>query len=273
VPTRPLLALLGALALLGGCRADGGAGRAGGFLQPGREVAAEQGERAVRLGDRTLVLNTPAGHVRVVGADTEEVRVRYEREARGATAASASERLARVRLEEAQSGELVQFVADTDGLEGASVRLEAEVPRGAALVVQVGQGEVTLSGVEGDVVVEVRRGGIGAAGLSGRHVRLTTRTGDIAAAFVAVPEGADLRVGTGRGDVGVALPAGASLAVTAEAGAGRVVVEGLPFEGEQREQGPGLTRLLGRLGEGRARLRAESDEGTVRLWGAAGGGR
>lgn len=252
--------VLGAALALAACGADGGEGA----LRPGRVAAAEEGALHLVLGGRTLVLGTPSGDVVVRGVEGDTARVRFVREARGATHRSAAERLARVHVDHAQDAYLVQVIADTDGLEGASVRLEAEVPHRTALVVQARRGAVRLERVEGDVLVEGGEGTVEAGGLAGERVQVTVRRGGIRARFAALPPGADVRLLAERGDVEVAVPSEGSVVVMAGTRAGELVFEGLAAE-EESEGVLGRRRLRARLGEGGARLRAEADTGTVRV--------
>ena len=133
-------ALLGFLTLLAlsACRSDDDVTRdEEGRLQLGREEARAVVDRAVRLDGRTLVLDAEAGSITVVGADTQEARLRFTRVARGESEAAARARLGRLSIGEAGDAEVYRYVLRTDDVEGGRIDVEARVPRGTTLDVRL----------------------------------------------------------------------------------------------------------------------------------------
>ena len=119
---------------------------------PGGVAARDTLVRSVDLRGRTLVLDGHDGHVEIDTA-AGPATLRFVRTARGATRASAEERLEAVAFYEVEADALVQFVWASE-LEGTGVRATARVPPGA------------------DLVVELDRGTIRARGLGPEHARL-----------------------------------------------------------------------------------------------------
>jgi DUF4097 and DUF4098 domain-containing protein YvlB len=259
-----LLALV--LLFAAGCGSDDDVTRGEeGRLQLGREEAREVVERSVRLDGRTLVLDAEAGSVTVVGADTDEVRLRFTEVARGESAEAAAEQLGRLSIEEAGDGEVYQYVLRTERAGAGRLDVEARVPREATLRVRLEQGDVRLSGTAGDVTVENESGAIEAAGLAGRRVTLRTQLGDVEAGFAAVPADADVRLATENGSVVAVIPLGVSLDVDARTETGEIAVDRLAFSDRNLDQDGARQRFRGRLGEGSADLRITTEVGTIRL--------
>ncbi|MDX1531514.1 MAG: DUF4097 family beta strand repeat-containing protein [Rhodothermales bacterium] len=263
---RSLLLLL-PFALLVGCGGEDDVARTEeGLLRLGREEARAVTERTVRLDGRTLVLSADAGSVTVVGDPAAvEARLQFERVARGATEASAAERLERLTIEEAGDGEIYQYVVESAEVEGARVHVEAVVPANTPLVVQLDRGAVRLSGVTGELQVENENGDVELAGVAGERVRVTTRRGAIAAGFGTLPAGADIRLETENGDLGLTLPATVDAAVRVTTDAGDIAVQGLAFANRDLDETDAGMRFSGRLGRGSARIVAETGVGDVLL--------
>ncbi len=261
---RPALLCLLALLALPACRSEDDVARGeDGTLQLGREEAREVTERAVRLGTRTLVLDSETGSITVVGTDSDEARLRFERIARGATVASAETRLGRLTVEEAGDGEIYQYVLRCNGVEGARIDVVAEVPRGATLNIALERGEVRLSGTAGDLAVENQLGSVEAAGLAGRAVSITTELGSVDAAFAEIPADAEVSIETENGSVALTLPSEANAEVEVETQTGTISVEGLRFT--DRTLNALGNRFEGRLGRGEAAVRVETEVGSVAL--------
>jgi DUF4097 and DUF4098 domain-containing protein YvlB len=259
-----LLSLL--LLFLAACGSDDDVTRGEeGRLQLGRAEAQKVVERSVRLDGRTLVLDAEAGSVTVVGADTEEARLRFTQTARGASEEDAQEQLGRLSIEEAGDAEIYQYVLRTERAEAGQVAVEALVPREATLNIRLEQGDIRLSGTAGDVTVENGSGNVEAAGLAGRRVRLQTQLGNVEAGFAAVPAEADVRLATENGNVGVVLPFNASVDVDAETETGEIAVDRLAFTNRDLDQEGAQQRFRGRLGSGSADLRITTEVGTIRL--------
>ncbi|MEM1041698.1 MAG: DUF4097 family beta strand repeat-containing protein [Bacteroidota bacterium] len=261
---RPLWLCLLLLFALPACQSDSDVTRGeDGTLRLGREEARAMTERAVRLGDRTLVLDSETGSLSVVGTDAEEVRLRIERIARGATLGSAQSRLERLTIDEAGDDEIYQYVFRCNGVEGARIDVVAEVPRGARLNVALERGTIRLSDAAGDVAVLNELGSVEATGLGGREVSVQTELGDIEAAFAALPAEADVQIETGNGSVTLTLPGGASAEVSAQTQTGTIAVEGLAFT--DRALNAAGNRFRGRLGRGEAEVAVETEVGSISL--------
>ncbi len=255
---------------LAGCRQ----GTAPGPLA-GRAEATAAEERTVALGGRTLVLDGFAGDVRVETlAGATGVRVRFVRRARGATEASARERLAAVTIEEGSDADLYQYVWRAnrpDGIaeDGLSVDVVATVPTGSAVVVRTLAGGVAVDGPLGDLDVGVGSGTVIVGRAAARRLRVDVRTGDVTVIAAAFPAGARWTVETAAGDVDLSVPDGASARIDASTDAGRVADRGLPEAARVvRSGGPAGERLDATLGRGGADVRLHTAAGTVTVGGA-----
>ena len=240
---------------------------ADGQLQLGREEAREVTERSVGLGDRTLVLDVDAGSITVVGTDDDEARLRFVCVARGATQASAQQRLDKLTIEEAGDEEIYQYVARANDLESIRVNVEVLVPRAASLNLKIERGGIRLSGATGPIRAEAENGSVEAAGLAGRQVILRTELGNVNAGFAALYADAEAEIETDNGNVVVTLPPDASVALDVEAGTGNVSVQGLTFADESLDESGTGTAFEGRLGTGAAELRARTSVGNIELRG------
>ena len=249
------------------CGGDDVSRDAEGNLQLGSEEATQTTERSVGLGNRTLVLDVDAGSITIVGTDEAETRLRFVSVARGATEASARQRLDRLTIEEAGDEEIYQYFARANDVESIQINIEALVPYGASLNLRVERGDVRLSGTSGPVRVEVENGGIEAAGLAGRQVILKTELGDIDAGFAGFPVGAEAEVETESGSIVLTLPPDASLDVDTETKTGNVSVQDLTFTRQDLDEDEAGMTFEARLGEGEAELRARTEVGNVKLRG------
>jgi hypothetical protein len=95
------------------------------------------------------------------------------------------------------------------------------VPRGTAVTVSTDGGNVTASGVTGDITLSTGGGNIRAGSVTALHVVADTGGGDVDITFTAVPR--DVRVSTGGGNITIVVPPGdTAYHVTASAGGGNV---------------------------------------------------
>jgi len=257
----------------GGDAADTAADAAAGALV-GRAEATATEERTVALDGRTLVLDGFAGDVRIeTDAAATGVRVRFDRRARGATEASARERMVAIRIEEAGDDELYQYVWRADGPgSGLSVDAVATVPPGARVVVRTGAGGVAADGPIERLDVEAGAGAVVVGRASARSLRVDVGAGDVTVDASAVPAGARWTLETGAGDVDLAVPAGASVRIDAESAAGAVTDRGLPgglgSAGVDRPDSPAGARLRATLGRGAASILVRTGAGDVTLGGS-----
>ncbi|SDJ35251.1 Putative adhesin [Nonomuraea maritima] len=102
------------------------------------------------------------------------------------------------------------------------VDYEIQVPKGLALDLQSGAGDLTLRGLSGDLALSVGSGNVDAADLAGRKVTAETGTGDIELRYVSAPDAVELT--TGAGDVQLAVPDVGPYAVRTEAAVGDTAV-------------------------------------------------
>ncbi|GAA5053588.1 hypothetical protein GCM10023259_033930 [Thermocatellispora tengchongensis] len=103
------------------------------------------------------------------------------------------------------------------GFHSCAVDYKVEVPKGVAVTVDTGSGEITLRQLTGPVTAKTGSGDIRAAGLGGKSAYAETGAGDIDLKFVTAPD--DVTLESGAGDAVVRLPDG-TYAVTTESGAG-----------------------------------------------------
>ncbi|WP_043640625.1 DUF4097 family beta strand repeat-containing protein [Nonomuraea candida] len=109
-----------------------------------------------------------------------------------------------------------------DNWGSCSVNYKIEVPKGLALDLDTGSGNLTLRSLTGDVQVSVGSGDVDAAGLAGRKLTATAGSGNIELDYTAAPAVATLE--TGSGDITLKVPDG-PYAVKTEVGTGDVVVK------------------------------------------------
>ncbi|MCK2219876.1 DUF4097 domain-containing protein [Actinomadura sp. ATCC 31491] len=98
-----------------------------------------------------------------------------------------------------------------------SVDYKIEVPKGVAVDLDSGSGDVTLRALSGDVKVHVGSGDVDASGLAGRNVVADAGSGDVELAYVSAP--ASARLEAGSGDITLNVPDGA-YDVTTDLGSG-----------------------------------------------------
>ena len=88
---------------------------------------------------------------------------------------------------------------------------------------------------------------------------------DAAGWVAALPAGAEVRVETENGNIALTLPAGTSADMEAETQTGSISVEGLSFTNRYLDQDGVRQHFRGRLGSGRADVRATTEVGAIRL--------
>ncbi|MEU8195537.1 DUF4097 family beta strand repeat-containing protein [Microbispora amethystogenes] len=98
-----------------------------------------------------------------------------------------------------------------------SVDYKVEVPRGLAVKIDTGSGDLTLRNLTGQVEASTGSGDVDARGLAAKEVNARTGSGDVTLRFTAVP--AEVQAVTGSGDGKVWLPDGA-YAIDATTGSG-----------------------------------------------------
>jgi hypothetical protein len=271
---RPLPFALGSALLLAACGpgndpAGGARGETASEATAGRAEATATEERTVALDGRTLVLDGFAGDVRVeTRASATGARVRFTKRARGATEASARERMAAIQLNEAGDGDLYQYVWRAgEQTAGLSVDAVAGVPPGTDVVVRTGTGGVAVDGALGSLDVEAGAGTVVVGRAGARALRVEVGAGDVTVSATDVPAGARWTLEAGTGDVDLSVAPGASVRIDAESRAGAVVDRGLEGARVERSASTAGGRLRATLGRGEATVRLRTGAGTVTVGG------
>ncbi|MEU8271924.1 DUF4097 family beta strand repeat-containing protein [Sphaerisporangium sp. NPDC049002] len=105
---------------------------------------------------------------------------------------------------------------------GCGVDYEVEVPRGLAIKLDAGSGDITLRTLSGEVDAKTGSGAIDANGLAGKKAVAQTGSGDVELRYTGVPD--DVHVSTGSGTGIVRVPQGA-YHVTTRTGSGERKVD------------------------------------------------
>lgn len=260
--------------LMGGLSAcEGGGGDVAeteeGSLVLGRTEAARTIERGVVPGRRALVLRDVRGRVRLQGTDSADVaRLRFVQRARGDDQDEAREALSDLEVVEEGDAQAFVYRVEAGATERTTLQVEGTVPRTAPLRIEMASGPVDLSRVAGPVRVQTGNGAVRVAGTT-QDVRVETRNGRILLGMQALPEGAEVQLTTSNGDVEVVVPSLVAADVEATTEAGEIRVEGLTFTERSLEPAETGARFEGRLREGGARIRVQTQNGTVLLRGGA----
>jgi DUF4097 and DUF4098 domain-containing protein YvlB len=141
------------------------------------------------------------------------------------------------------------------------VRFKLMVPATADLArIKTVNSSVDVNGARGPAHLETVNGRIRAHNLGG-HAKLSTVNGQIDASFVEVSSNADLSFNTVNGSVKLTLPENTGAQLHASVVNGHVDCE-FPIEMKGRVGGK---RISGKIGDGRAKLSAESVNGSVKI--------
>ncbi|WP_431934090.1 DUF4097 family beta strand repeat-containing protein [Nonomuraea jabiensis] len=92
-------------------------------------------------------------------------------------------------------------------LGSCSVDYKIEIPKGLAVDLNSGSGDVTLRGLTGELNVNVGSGDLDAADLAGKKVVAEAGSGKVELKYTAAPDSAELQ--TGSGDIVLRVPDGA----------------------------------------------------------------
>jgi len=176
----------------------------------------------------TLVIESPAGGIQVIGGASGEPGVLVVLETRGRTREEAADALARYRVAAERGREGLRVVTRgtplrIEGPKGetydltATMKVHARVPSGIRLVISTGDGDVRVEGAVAGCEVRTLGGDVrvtGAVGtvrlhsasgdvsldeFTGKEARLTADFGDLS----AIGEFTDFEARTGSGDVSV----------------------------------------------------------------------
>jgi lia operon protein LiaG len=190
-------------------------------------------------------------------------------------------------------------VSNVDGdirLDVASADVEASHTKGS-LYLDTGSGSVRVTDVAGDIILDTGSGDVTVTGITGGRVKLETGSGGVTATRVEADE---LKVDTGSGDVDVSdvkaraisldtgsgsvglglltrfetldvdtgsgevtirVPADFGAVVDIETGSGGIDMGGVPVTVTRMES----DHIIGRIGDGRGRMKVETGSGGVRL--------
>ena len=148
------------------------------------------------------------------------------------------------------------------GNSSGEVNYEIIVPAGTQLdAVDTVNGDVTISGVSGDVEAESVNGRINVDGLAG-NVSLSTVNGSVEAGFIRLGGQQKVKAETVNGRVIINLPGDADVKVSADSLNGSI--NGSDF-GLETEKGFVGSDLNGNIGNGSARLNIDTVNGSIKI--------
>lgn len=261
-----IVLLLPALLALAACRGGDDVGQTEeGNLVLGEAEAEQVVERGVLLDERTLILDSFRGSIELMGTNSDRATFAFVKRGRGGDQEAAREALDVITIEERGDDVAYRYTITTDEPELTSVDIRGEVPTGTDLRIQVENGSVALSAIEGAIFMEGQNLGPVRIGGATESVEVETRNGDIALGMQRLPETGNVRLRTTNGDLLLTLPADAQAQVEAQTAAGEIAVEGLEFEDRTLEPQDGGARFGGRLGESGPDVLLWTESGSVIL--------
>lgn len=212
-------------------------------------------------GGQIEILNTN-GKIDVEGADVEQVEVRAERTARAATDDAARDVLTRVGIKEDVTPEHIRL--ETGRMEGLTIGISYEVaysvraPRGAIVRVTNTNGQVTTTGMTGQVFANTTNGGVRAREMSGELSARSTNGGvDVELAALT----ARVSLQTTNGGVSLVVPDDAKADLSASCTNGGISVSGLKLETTESTR----RRVEGKLNGGGALIDLRTTNGGIRV--------
>ncbi len=265
--TPACLACLLALALgLGACQPkDAGVSQTEeGQLVLGEVEETATAQRGVILAGRTLVLDGFRGNVWLNGTQADVASFVFTRQARGRTPEDAARALAGITLEEAGDDATFTYTLRAKAPELSRIDVTGDVPRGTTLRIQLGSGDVALSGIDGPLEVKVE-GGTVVIGGAGASVTVETRNGAVDLGLYRLPAGSAVRVRATNGDLALTLPGSVAARIDAQTSAGDITTEGLTFSTRKLEPVGAGARFQGQLGSGGATVTLRTENGAVAL--------
>jgi len=170
-----------------------------------------------------LQIDNFAGNVRIRTGNEGLMSVEVSRRA------GRSDVLRMIAVQPSQAGDTVgiRTMRTSDQLSNVAVDLEVTVPRGTRIDLTNGAGEVTIDGVEGEIVAHNGAGNVVVMGSQGQ-VRLDTGAGNIE--YEGQPQGSSA-FETGAGNIEVSLPTDFAGSVELDTGMGSVDLGGFDLEG------------------------------------------
>jgi len=201
----------------------------------------------------TLEVENFAGDVTVRAGGSGEIHVVVTKRA------GSSGRLDQIDVDVSEQGDGVQIRTSHPGtsIGGASVRLEVSVPGDARLELDIGAGNVSVDGVQGEISARSGAGNVRVEGAAG-PVDLEVGAGEID--YEGEPQG-DCVLNSNVGNVTLRLPEDVNAEVRLTTGIGNVDLGGFDVEGEV-----GRTEVDGVIGMGEeATIEARTGAGNVVL--------
>jgi len=148
------------------------------------------------------------------------------------------------------------------GSTSGQVRYEIIVPGGTELdSIETVNGDVTISGVSGNVSAESVNGDLDISDLVG-DVNLSTVNGSVNAAFAKCADEQSIKTETVNGRVTISLPESSDVQITADTLNGGI--NGRDF-GLKTEEGFVGSDLSGQIGSGSARLNVDTVNGSIKI--------
>jgi hypothetical protein len=232
-----------------------------------RAQASDRWEKTYEVAaGATLEIENTNGAIEVRTHAEPTIQVTAHRTARAVSEQGARDLLARTKLEENATADLVRLV--TPRTQGPSmgqhieVRYEVLVPTTGAVTLTTVNGKVELDGVTGAVSLETVNGGIEARGVTGLR-KAETVNGSVSLSLAGLPA-QGTRVETVNGGVTLRMPAGVGANVSVRTVNGGITVDGFANvrEGERRRR-----HYEGTLNAGGPTLRVETVNGGVSISG------
>ena len=150
----------------------------------------------------------------------------------------------------------------SSGSSSGEVGYEIIVPEGTELdSVDTVNGDVTISGVSGDVEAESVNGSLEVSDLAG-NVRLSTVNGSVEAEFVRLEGDQKVKAETVNGRVTINLPGDADVKISADSLNGSINARDFDLETEKGFVGNDLN---GDIGSGSARLNIDTVNGSIKI--------
>jgi hypothetical protein len=209
-------------------------------------------------------LSNTNGGITVEPSPDEQLHVRAQKIAKGATEQAAREALKQIEIAESASPTLVRLETKIPrssffGGGHAQVAYTVQVPASVAVKVENTNGRIQLSDLAGPVEAETTNGGVRGRGLRGK-VRAGTTNGGVELDLASIAEGG-VEVSTTNGGVNLAIPADARADLVARCTNGGIDTGGLDVETLESSR----RRLDARLNGGGPRIQAETTNGGIRF--------
>jgi DUF4097 and DUF4098 domain-containing protein YvlB len=234
-------------------------------MHGGRAQAEQQWTRTYALaGDEASVeIVNVNGAITVEAVDGNTLDVEAHITVRGVTEEAAQEALKQIEITEESSSGKVRLQARYPrelGQRGAEVTYTVRAPRTVRLNLETVNGQVTVTGILGNVTAETMNGNVVGRGLGNAIVAATTN-GDIKVQMAKVG-GDGISLETTNGTIELKLPEDAKATVSARCVNGGIRISDLAFE----KVGEGTRRKLdGTINGGGSAVKLETVNGGIRV--------